>query len=402
MMLLALAIGFANAGRPIDGNSNAKLGNRLLVQTNQEDDKIVAVLKQLNAVLDGNSRNVGGAGFKLYKTKGNMDIEKAIALLKKSGFEAEEDGILEVNIIPNDASFGSLWGMTKISAPAAWDRFVGNNSITVCVIDTGVQVAHPDLAVNIVTAGYNAITNGAGAHDDNNHGTHVTGTIAAVGNNNIGVVGVAWNAKILPCKFMNYLGSGYTSDAIECIQYCRKNGAKITSNSWGGGAYSSALYNEILNERNAGNLFIAAAGNANSNLDMYPSYPAAYNLDNIIAVGATTSTDARASYSNFGINNVDIMAPGDMIYSTVRGNGYNTLSAHHVTGAAALLWQAAPRLSYSQIRNVLMSSVDTVAGLGTVCKSGGRLNVNKALANAISLSATLPAPSPTMCSCPCS
>jgi subtilisin family serine protease len=287
-------------------------------------------------------------------------------------------------IVPNDNHINSLWGMIKISAPQAWDTFVGDSSIVTCVIDSGIDASHNDLASNIVSTGYNAITNQNGAYDDNGHGTHCAGTIAATGNNTIGVAGVVWSTHLIGCKFLDLNGRGYTSDAIKCIQYCRSQGAKITSNSWGGGGYSQALYDEIQYERQVGNLFIVAAGNANVNIDSTPTYPANYNLDNIISVGASTSNDVKSTYSNFGVLNVDLSAPGDGILSTIPGQSYafysgTSMATPHVSGAACLLWQLNKTLTYLQVKEILMGSVDVIQGLVGYSVTGGRLNVSRAL-----------------------
>ncbi|MFM6276998.1 MAG: S8 family serine peptidase, partial [Dolichospermum sp.] len=138
------------------------------------------------------------------------------------------------------------------------------------------------------------------------HGTHVSGTIAGKGNNGVGVTGVAWNAKIMPLKFLNDQGSGSTSNAILAINYATAKGVKLTNNSWGGGGFSQALYDAINAAGQAGALFIAAAGNSGQNADINPMYPAAYNLPNIISVASTTRTDALSSFSNYGLNSVDL------------------------------------------------------------------------------------------------
>ncbi|MGH7815807.1 MAG: S8 family serine peptidase, partial [Candidatus Binatia bacterium] len=192
----------------------------------------------------------------------------------------------KITATPNDPSYGSLWGLPKISAPSAWNITTGSNSVVVAVLDTGIDYNHPDLAANMFrnTLDCNAngidddgngyiddcygfdVANGDGdPMDDNNHGTHVAGTIGAVGNNGIGVVGVNWNVKILACKFFDASGSATTEDAIACLEYVKimkDRGVNIvaTSNSWGGGENSQALYDAIDVQRQKGILFITAAG----------------------------------------------------------------------------------------------------------------------------------------------
>ncbi|MDJ0526250.1 MAG: S8 family serine peptidase, partial [Microcystis sp. M53600_WE12] len=231
------------------------------------------------------------------------------------------------------------------------------------------------------------------AYNDNNpsdvdgHGTHVSGTIAGKGNNGVGVTGVAWNAKIMPLKFLNDQGSGSTSNAILAINYATAKGVKLTNNSWGGGGYSQALYDAINAAGQAGALFIAAAGNDAKNTDTSPSYPASYNLANIISVASTTRTDALSSFSNYGLTSVDLGAPGSEIYSLAPGGGYATLSgtsmaSPHVAGAAALLWSQNPTWTAQQVKNALMNTGEPIAALAGKTVSGKRLNVFNALAGA--------------------
>jgi large repetitive protein len=320
---------------------------------------------------------------------------------------------------PNDPYYSQLWGLNNtgqsggtadadIDAPEAWDIQKGNPNLVIGVIDTGVDYTHPDLAGNIWTNpgeiagngidddnnGYIDDTKGWDfAYNDNNpmdvygHGTHVAGTIAGKGNNGVGVTGVAWNAKIMPLKFLNDQGSGLTSNAIKAIEYSMAEGVKLTNNSWGGGAYSQALRNAIwLAGQQDGALFIAAAGNSSQNNDITPAYPASYNLANIISVAATDRTDARASFSSYGATTVDLGAPGVSIISTKPGATYasmqgTSMATPHVTGAAALLWSQNPTWTAQQVKDKLMQTTDPVSDLAGKTVSGGRLNINNALRN---------------------
>jgi len=297
-----------------------------------------------------------------------------------------------------------------IDAPEAWDVTTGNSNVVVAVIDTGVDYAHADLAANMwknpnEIAGNNIDDDGNGyiddiygidavngdgdPYDDNSHGTHIAGTIGAVGNNGIGVAGVNWNVKIMACKFLDANGSGFTSDAIECIEYIlnhKTNGinVKVTNNSWGGGAYSQALYDAIQAMENEDILFIAAAGNNSVNADVTPHYPSSYNLNNIISVAATNSNDALSGFSNYGVASVDLAAPGSNIYSTILGKAYayksgTSMATSHVTGAAALVWEQNLSANYSVIKNLIMNTVDPLPSLSGYTVSGGRLNVNNAV-----------------------
>jgi subtilisin-like proprotein convertase family protein len=330
---------------------------------------------------------------------------------------------LTTQSIPNDPSFGSLWGLSNngsqggllnadINIEPAWALGTATSIVT-AVIDTGVDYTHPDLASNIWTntdevagngidddgngfvddvRGWDFVNNDSDPMDDNGHGTHVAGTIGAVGNNGIGVTGVAWTASIMPLKFLDQSGSGSLSDAIKAIQYARVNGAKIINASWGGGGFSSALQSAISQFITSGGLFVAAAGNEATNNDVTPSYPA--NYQGVISVGASTRTDTRASFSNYGTS-VDVFAPGQSILSTLPGNRYGSLSGTsmatpQVAGALALLWGQNPTLSATTISQALINSTDNV--LRASNSTHGRINVGAA---ATSLRASNPTTPPT-------
>jgi subtilisin family serine protease len=330
---------------------------------------------------------------------------------------------LTTQSIPNDPSFGSLWGLSNngsqggllnadINIEPAWALGTATSIVT-AVIDTGVDYTHPDLASNIWTntdevagngidddgngfvddvRGWDFVNNDSDPMDDNGHGTHVAGTIGAVGNNGIGVTGVAWTASIMPLKFLDQSGSGSLSDAIKAIQYARVNGAKIINASWGGGGLSSALQSAITQFITSGGLFVAAAGNEATNNDVTPSYPA--NYQGVISVGASTRTDTRASFSNYGTS-VDVFAPGQSILSTLPGNRYGSLSGTsmatpQVAGALALLWGQNPTLSANTISQALINSTDNV--LRASNSTHGRINVGAA---ATALRASNPTTPPT-------
>lgn len=228
---------------------------------------------------------------------------------------------------------------------------------------------------------FNNSNNPFRASDGDEHGTHVSGTIGAVGNNGVGVVGVNWDVSILPLKFLGPSG-GSTSGAIQAVNYAVNNGVKLSNNSWGGGGFSQTLADAIGRAKNFGHIFVAAAGNSSRNIDNTPSYPASYISlhNNIVNVAATDSADRLAGFSNFGVNSVTLAAPGVGILSTTPNNNYanfngTSMAAPHVAGAIALYWSANPTLTYTQVIDKLTSSVDVVAGLATTVQTGGRLNV---------------------------
>ncbi len=232
--------------------------------------------------------------------------------------------------------------------------------------------------------GWDFVNNDNDPFDDNGHGTHVSGTIGALGNNGLGVAGINWKVALVGLKFLDAAGSGYTSAAVDALNYAVSKGIKISNNSWGGGGYSSTMATAIANARAAGHVFVAAAGNASSNNDTTANYPSNYNYDNVVAVASTDRYDQLSSFSNYGATTVDLAAPGSSILSTTPNNTYSTYSGTsmatpHVAGAVALLWSAEPGLSYSQVISRIKSSVDVLSSLSGKVATGGRLNVAKAL-----------------------
>ena len=324
---------------------------------------------------------------------------------------------------PVDPRFGEMWQLDNtgqtggqldadIDAPFAWDITQGSGSTVVAVIDTGVNFAHPDLAANMwVNAdevpgdgvdndnngyvddfhGYDFINGDGNPMDDQGHGTHVAGTIGAVGNNGIGVTGINWNVQIMALKFLGPDGSGTSSDAIEAIHYAVTNGATVSNNSWGGDPPSQAMRDAIAFARSAGHIFVTAAGNGNAfavgqDNDVTPFYPASYNLDNVIAVAATITTITWLGFSNFGATHVDLAAPGVNILSTTLDGGYGlntgtSMATPHVAGVTALVQDLNPQLDYLQVIQQVLNSVDPLPSLYGVIATGGRLNVANAVGN---------------------
>ncbi|MEG4495252.1 S8 family serine peptidase [Microcoleus sp. D3_18_C4] len=315
-----------------------------------------------------------------------------------------------------DPMVNSLWGLNNtgqtggrvdadIDAPEAWRIQTGSKAVTVAVIDSGGDYRHQDLAANTWrntreiagngvdddrngfvddVYGYDFINRDGDPMDDNGHGTHVAGTIGAVGNNNIGVVGVNHNVSLMHLKFLGSDGFGNTLDAVRAVDYATRMGAKVINASFGGGGYSQAMFDAISQANNAGVLFVGAAGNDANNNDSNPAFPASYNVPNIISVAATDHNDQLAWFSNYGRNSVDLGAPGVNILSTLPGNRYGSfqgtsMAAPHVAGAAALLLAQKPNQSPVQLKNILMESADRVAPLQGKTVTGGRLNIYGAL-----------------------
>ena len=331
---------------------------------------------------------------------------------------AEPDFIVQANLSPNDPRFldNSLWGLHQsndvdIDAPEAWDVRSNAGSVLVAVIDTGIRYSHEDLAANMWrnpreipgnridddgngvvddVYGMDACNNDGDPMDDQGHGTHCAGTIGGVGNNGRGVAGVAWQVKLMACKFLSSSGSGTSSDAIRCIDYARANGAKIMSNSWGGGGPSASLLAAIERARSAGILFVAAAGNDGRDTDQGANYPSCYASDNIVSVAATDRNDSLAYFSNYGAMSVDLGAPGVGILSTVSASDSSyasysgtSMATPHVAGALAVLAAQFPSENYAGLIRRLLAAADPIPALRGRTVSGGRLNLARALRGSV-------------------
>lgn len=340
----------------------------------------------------------------IVKFSDKKKAEQAKQNYKKSKLikEVEYNQICRITeTIPNDPLYPQLWGMQKIQASLAWDKIVSNN-VVVAIIDTGIDFNHEDLKDNLWTGpsgehGYTA-SGGIilpGGFDDHYHGTHVAGTIGAIGNNSIGVVGLNWRGiKLLAFKFLSTYGSGTTADAILCIEKMvdlklAGENIRVSNNSWGGGGYSEALEEAFKLAENAGILNICAAGNDSLDNDENPFYPASLLSEGIITVLASDESDNRAFFSNYGLISTDLFAPGYNILSCKIYGGYHSLSGTsmatpHVAGVCALMFGIKPSLTLKQCKNILLdpSSFDFVNfTLNTTF--GGRLNASKAIINAL-------------------
>jgi len=374
---------------------------------------------------------------------------------------AEPDYVRYIERTPNEAEFANMWSLRNtgqpitvdfvthsfnpgcssppctfvpgnagadISATQAWDITTGSRNIVVGIVDTGVDINHPDLAANVWTnpgevagdgvdndgdgfvddvhgwdftadangtpcgtdagadaspgCGNNSVFDGQGypTDDTDAHGTHVSGTIGAVGNNGVGTVGINWQVTILPLKFIDASGSGDSINAIRAEAYAKAlrdkyvatNGAqganvRVLNNSYGGGGFSQAEQDSIRAVGDSGILFVVAAGNDASNNDIFPTFPANYGAPNIISVAATERHDALSSFSDFGTRTVHVAAPGSFILSTTPNNTLDffsgtSMATPHVTGLAALALSANPNLTVKQLRNIILYNGDATSG----------------------------------------
>ena len=360
-------------------------------------------------------------GLELVQLPAGTNLQNAIAAYHQNPnvLYVEPDYTVHALGIPTDPLFQQQWGLQNagqfgglagadIHAAQAWTQTTGSSNVVVAVIDTGIDYTHNDLAGNVWssisgysgsidgvqincapgTHGFNAVAGTCDPMDDNGHGSHVSGTIGAVGNNEIGVVGVNWSVQILACKFLNAGGSGQISDAITCLDFVKAMkdlGANVvaTNNSWGGVDFSQALSDTIQAQQRDGILFITSAGNDFDDNDVTSVYPASFTLPNIISVAATDRFDGLAFFSNVGLHTVYLGAPGQEILSTTPNNTYRLLSgtsmaAPHVTGVAALVAAFNSKLDWRAIKNLILAGGDSLTGLATTI-TGKRLNAYGAL-----------------------
>ncbi len=369
-------------------------------------------------------------GLALVKLPKGVSVSDAIILFNQSPniLYAQPNYKIWALIVPNDPNFPDQWGLNNtgqtgglpdadIDAPEAWNITTGSDDVIVAVIDSGIDYNHPDLNANmwindgeVNTPGVVDVNDFNNVDDDGNgfiddiygydfvdddgdpmdelfHGTHVAGIIGAIGNNGEGIAGVCWTVKLMALRILDANGVGATSDAIEAINYAMTYRAKVINASWGGYSYSQALYDAIGAVGNAGILFVAAAGNDGIN---QATYPAAFDLDNIISVMATDTFDNMAFFSNYNFETVDLGAPGVGILSTTPTNATawmtannipinyafesgTSASAAHVTGACVLVGVVNPALTPIQIKKIILRGVDKT--LPDLCVSEGRLNL---------------------------
>ncbi|NOU36497.1 MAG: S8 family serine peptidase [Kiritimatiellaceae bacterium] len=390
---------------------NASLGTRIISDTGFPD---IFMIQLATPSLDGVPEMMS-----VYEKETNLVLRTYV------------DSIDFPSAIPNDTNWASQWDKQRIACPEAWDSGTGSTNIIIAIIDTGIDLDHPDLAAHLwrnpgeagalATNGIDDDHNGyvddwigwdfgrgdgtVGSGDNNpddngdadydgrfsvsGHGTHCAGIAGAIGNNSNQVAGVCWNVAIMALKPFEYFPS-YTNmlvistKAVLAMKYAADKGAKVTSNSYGGPGSGSSYYEGIDYQNGKGVLFVAAAGNDTANNDVTAYQPAGVNLPNVIAVANSTSSEVLSGTSSYGATTVDIVAPGSLILSTVSGGGIATksgtsMAAPQVAGAIALLYSAKPGLNYLDCKQALMDGVDKFPAYSGKCVSGGRLNVSRSL-----------------------
>ncbi|MDI6800661.1 MAG: S8 family serine peptidase [Thermodesulfovibrionales bacterium] len=421
--------------------SGSYKAGEIIVKFKSETDhsQIADVHKKINATPIKKITNLNG--LELVKPPAGMSVKDAVRqyMADPAVEYAEPNYIVKIKTtLPNDIYFPQQWALyntgqfadgiagSDIKAYLAWDITKGSNAVTIAVIDTGIDYNHNDLVLNIWNnsgetncvddidndgngyvddcIGWDFVTcsvydeNGIcvtpkapdnDPWDDYGHGTFVAGIIGAKGNNAIGIAGVMWNVKIMPLKVFNSQGYTTISAIVDAIVYAVNKGAKIINESFGGYEFSATEYNALNYANSAGVFVAAAAGNESINNDIYPLYPASFNLPNIISVAATDQKDMLASFSNFGPNSVHVAAPGVYILSTMPDNGYSdkefwagtSLSTPYVSGVAGLLMTYYQHFDIYQIKSTIEAYSDYLTNISGLYIKHGRLNAYRAVSS---------------------
>jgi len=389
------------------GDQEAGGGARILVRYNTSEVSALADVEIEGIALE-EDLSTSLPGLVVYSAQRKSEEEAIKKLSSLPGvLYAEPDYILSIDRTPDDPELWRQWGIANTGQVyredvppgkagsdgkvlSAWDMTTSSGDVIVAVLDTGVDYSHPDLMANMWTGpsgehGANVITGTKDPMDDNGHGTHCAGIIGAVGNNNVGGCGVAWQTKLMAVKAIGANGKAYTSDIIKGIEYATSAGADIISCSFGGPENSQGLYDAIAASPA---LFVCAAGNQGKNNDQEPHYPSSYQLPNIISVAATTSSDTLVPTSNYGTS-VHCAAPGEDLYSTslsgAGGSRYRYMTGTSqatafVAGMISLVMSADTSLTAPQIRTLLISTSDRVPELEGKVAAQGRVNLTAALA----------------------
>ena len=365
-------------------------------------------------------------GLEVVDPQPGSTVREAIDALERSPdvLYAEPDVPRQAFVRPDDPLFDFQWALEStgqtvagrggavdadVDASDAWEVTADADTVPVAVVDTGVDLSHPDLAPNLWRNRFEVSGNGrdddgdgfvddvygwdfvggdAQPLDEHGHGTHVAGTIGARGNDGYGVTGMAWNAAIIAVRALGADGTGTASNLLAAYRYAVRVGARVVNASLGGPGSSRAEHDVLAGASNT--LFVVAAGNDAADVDSRPTYPCAYDLPNVVCVAATDRNDRLADFSNRGATAVDLAAPGVDVASTWPGGRHVLLSGTsmatpHVAAAAALAFNAAPSLTAGQVAALLRSTADHLPALEGLVAGAGRLNAGRLLATAAPL-----------------
>jgi subtilisin family serine protease len=327
----------------------------------------------------------------------------------------EANVLFKAMVVPDDTRYEDQYALKRMRLPQAWDAATGNKSVIAAIIDSGIDYTHQDLVNNIAknsgeiasngidddrngyiddVRGYDFVSSDPDPMDLSGHGTHCAGIVGAQGNNSRGISGINWSVGLLPVRVLSAEGEGTASAVAAGIVYAVNRGVSVINLSLGGPNFSQVLEDAIEYARQRDVLVVVAAGNAGTDNDVIPTYPASSTKSNVIAVAASTSGDNLAQFSNFGGQSVDVAAPGEGILSTLPGNAYGlkdgtSMAAPHVTGLAALLKSLAPQNSQADVRDIILSTVTMRAGMRDRISTGGRVDAFSAVG------AMVPLPTPT-------
>ena len=379
--------------------------NRIFIRFANPENAVLKmqILDEVGGTIKSESKLVPG----LVTVDTTIDVERALKLLstKRNAIKyVEPVYIVEaLDTIPNDPSYGNLYGMDQVRAPQAWDEHVGDQEFVIAIIDTGIDYNHPDLQANIWTNpgeipgngqdddgngyvddvhGYDFYDYNGDPMDSNGHGTHCGGTVGGVGNNSIGVAGVNWQCRLVGAQFLGPSGSGSLDGAIDAVEYCAVNQFKVSNNSWGGGGFSQAMFDVVQAAGDDfGHVFVAAAGNGGY---YGASYPGAMTCTNLICVAATDINENMASFSQYHDVEVDLGAPGVDVLSTTPGNNYSyysgtSMATPHVAGGVGLIYSVLGEASAVEVKDIILSTVRPISSMQGNTVTGGVLNVADAL-----------------------
>ena len=419
LALVAVAPACIVGSIPETASAGEREGPGILVRFEPGADR-VEKSDALEAVGGEVSRRFGLVpGLRLIETDGELSPDEAIESVEGMPGVAfvGRDSVMTIDRTANDPRLGQQWGMTAIRAPSAWDLTTGSSGVTVAILDTGMDLDHPDLGENLWTNpdevpgnavdddgngyvddvhGWDFVNRDPDPNDDQSHGSHTAGTVGAVGDNGIGVTGVAWEVSLVPLKICSATGRCLVSDAIAALEYAVRENIPISNNSYGfGGTCPTAFGEAIRAAGEAGHLVVASAGNEGRDLGESPKYPASCPQENVISVAWLADEKTLASRSNYGKPEVDLAAPGSDIQSTLPGGGYGTksgtsMAGPHVAGTAALLESIEPDRGWEEIKYRIMSSTREVCGLEVV--SSGTLDTGAAVAGELTPDRACPDP----------